>query len=210
MATYSTNLKLGTPAANESGWAAVLDANRAALDASLLGSLAVSPKEVPSSTRNVRIAAGSFRAPDGSIVAVIAQDFMVDASVTRKVYLDAAGTPQQTGGAWPTTPHVRLATVVTGTSTVTSVTDERIAFAAIGAATGLTLVQTYATTGTTLAAYTPDDESAAYTGAADSEAKLADLNALRTAVENLRASHESLLKCFNALVDALQTRGDIG
>lgn len=41
--------------------------------------------------------------------------------------------------------------------------------------------------------YTPDDQSAAYTGAADGEAKLADLNALRAAYENLRAAVESLI-----------------
>ena len=42
-------------------------------------------------------------------------------------------------------------------------------------------------------AYTADDESAEYTAAADGEAKLSDLNALREAYENLRAMCESLL-----------------
>jgi hypothetical protein len=41
-------------------------------------------------------------------------------------------------------------------------------------------------------AYSASNQSTAYTGAADSEAKLADLNALRVAYENLRASHESI------------------
>lgn len=52
----------------------------------------------------------------------------------------------------------------------------------------------------TLAAYTADDESAAYTGAADGEAKLADLNALRVAYENLRTSYADLVALVGALV----------
>ena len=43
-----------------------------------------------------------------------------------------------------------------------------------------------------LNAYTTDAESSAYTGATDGEAKLADLNALRVAYENLRASHDDI------------------
>jgi hypothetical protein len=43
-----------------------------------------------------------------------------------------------------------------------------------------------------LAAYTSDGEGSAYTGAADGEAKLADLNQLRVAYETLRASYDDL------------------
>jgi hypothetical protein len=73
-----------------------------------------------------------------------------------------------------------------------------------------TVVQTYSTADATLGAYTPDDESAAYTGAADSEAKLADLNALRVAVENLRAFSEDQAKLINYLVDSMQAAGWLG
>jgi len=69
------------------------------------------------------------------------------------------------------------------------------------------LTQTYATADRTLSAYTSDPESTPYTGAADSEAKLADLNALRTAYENLRAFTEDLAGFVNALVDDLQSYG---
>lgn len=69
------------------------------------------------------------------------------------------------------------------------------------------LVQTYATADRTLGAYTPDAENVAYTGATDGEAKLADLNALRVAVENLRAFAEDLAQHHNALVDDLQLQG---
>lgn len=70
--------------------------------------------------------------------------------------------------------------------------------------------QTYSTADKTLGAYTADDESAAYTGAADSEAKLADLNALRVAVENLRAFTEDLAQHHNAVLDDLQALGLLG
>jgi len=69
------------------------------------------------------------------------------------------------------------------------------------------LTQTYSTADRTLSAYTPDPESSAYTGAADSEAKLADLNSLRVAYENLRAFTEDLAQLVNALIDDLQLNG---
>lgn len=59
----------------------------------------------------------------------------------------------------------------------------------------------------TLAAYASDAENVAYTGAADGEAKLADLNALRVAYENLRVAHEDLRAFVNAVVDDLQALG---
>jgi hypothetical protein len=75
--------------------------------------------------------------------------------------------------------------------------------------------QTYATADKTLGAYTADDESGAYTqvgAGADTvditdTAKLADLNALRTAVENLRALVEDSTQMLNSVVDDLQASG---
>jgi hypothetical protein len=67
--------------------------------------------------------------------------------------------------------------------------------------------QTYSTADRTLSAYTPDVESSAYTGAADSEAKLADLNALRVAYENLRTFVEDLAQHHNSVLDDLQANG---
>lgn len=69
------------------------------------------------------------------------------------------------------------------------------------------ITQTYATADRTLGAYTPDNESAAYTGAADGEAKLVDINALRVAYENLRAFAEDLAQLVNILVDDLRLLG---
>lgn len=67
--------------------------------------------------------------------------------------------------------------------------------------------QTYSTADRTLSAYTSDPESSAYTGAADGEAKLADLNALRVAYENLRAFTEDLAQLVNAMLDDDQAYG---
>lgn len=67
--------------------------------------------------------------------------------------------------------------------------------------------QTYSTASRTHAAYTSDTESVAYTGATDGEAKLADLNALRVAYENLRVAYESSSKVLNQVIDDLQAYG---
>lgn len=72
--------------------------------------------------------------------------------------------------------------------------------------------QSYATADHTLAAYTPDAESSAYTGQNNAQpgavyATVADLNALRTAYENLRVFSEDLAQLVNAAVDDLQALG---
>jgi len=67
--------------------------------------------------------------------------------------------------------------------------------------------QTYSTADRTLAAYTANVQGTAYTGAADGEAKLADLNALRVAYENLRAFCEDAVQMLNAVVDDHQALG---
>lgn len=73
--------------------------------------------------------------------------------------------------------------------------------------------QTYSTADKTLGAYTADAESAAYTGDgggvgtvsnAANLAKLADLNALRVAVENLRVFTEDLAQFVNAVVNDIK------
>jgi hypothetical protein len=67
--------------------------------------------------------------------------------------------------------------------------------------------QTYATADKTLGAYTANAQSSAYTGAADGEAKLADLNALRVAYENLRGFTEDLAQQHNSVIDDFQAVG---
>jgi hypothetical protein len=67
--------------------------------------------------------------------------------------------------------------------------------------------QTYSTATRTLGAYSPNAQSAAYTGAADGEAKLADLNALRAAYENLRTFVENLAGVLNSHTNDLRSLG---
>lgn len=72
--------------------------------------------------------------------------------------------------------------------------------------------QTYATATRTRNAYTPDDESAAYTGIDNAQAgtvyaTAADLNALRTAYENLRAAVENDMQVGNQIIDDQQANG---
>jgi hypothetical protein len=72
--------------------------------------------------------------------------------------------------------------------------------------------QTYSTADRTLGAYTADDESVAYTGIDNAQggtpyAQVTDLNALRTAYENLRAFTEDAVAMLNALVDDHQSLG---
>jgi hypothetical protein len=71
---------------------------------------------------------------------------------------------------------------------------------------------TYPTGAKTLPAYTPDAENSAYTGIANNVggtpyAQLTDLNALRVAYENLRSSHDELLKVTRQLIFDLQSLG---
>ena len=74
------------------------------------------------------------------------------------------------------------------------------------------LTQTYSTSDRTLSAYTADDESSAYTGIDNAQAgvvyaQVSDLNALRTAYENLRAFVEDGIQFLNALTDDMQLNG---
>lgn len=134
MATsYTSNLKMGTPANNDPGWDVILDRDRAILDAlAPVGWLAVTTAEVPSASLNIQVAPGSIRASTGAVVAYAGATVAAPASATTLYWLYDTGTIGS-GSAWPTVPYVPLATVVAGASTITSVTDARIAFAAVGA-----------------------------------------------------------------------------
>lgn len=74
--------------------------------------------------------------------------------------------------------------------------------------------QSYGSTSRTLAGYTPDDESGAYSGIDNAQpgsvyATVADLNALRAAYENARGALESAMQVLNQVIDDFQLRGDL-
>ncbi len=134
--SYTTNIGLGTPALNDTSWNTVLDTNRVKIDAlAAVASGAVVQTEFPSSTLNVKVAACTFRKSDGTLVtyAGTASQAMT-ASNTNYLYLtDAGSLTVNTTGFPASTFHVRLATVVAGGSTITSVTDARLPLLSMGA-----------------------------------------------------------------------------
>ncbi len=142
--TYTPAIKLGEPAANDSAWNTTLNADFTALDAlNTVGDLAVTTHEQPSSTLTVDVATGQFVDQAGGVqtyAGVSAQ--AITLSTTKVLYLDGAAAWALTvGTSYPATPHIRLATVVAGASTITSVTDNRQCFPVAGSiAEGVNLV----------------------------------------------------------------------
>lgn len=127
--SYSSNLKLGTPASNDPTWNTALDANRAKMDGlTPIGALAVTTHEQPASTSlNVDVSAGSFISSTGAVVTYAGVSSQaIPSGATKYLYLTDAGV-LTLGSAWPVaTQHVPLAVVVAGASTIASITDARI------------------------------------------------------------------------------------
>jgi len=99
-----------------------------------IGGLAVTLAEVPSTTLNVAVAAGKYRQQDGTVgsYAGVATQAITTAT-TKVLYLDLTAAGVLTvAAAYPTTAHVRLATVVAGATTITSITDDRVTAHTIG------------------------------------------------------------------------------
>jgi hypothetical protein len=134
--TYTPNTKLAMPAIGDTGWSVPVNGNVAALDAlAPVGHLAVTTKEVPSASLNVAVAPGWFTQPNGVTTQYAGNaSFAILASSTVVLYLDGTNSwTLASAAAYPTTPHIRLATVVTGTTSITSIADSRKCFVACGA-----------------------------------------------------------------------------
>ncbi len=133
--SYTNNVGLAMPATGDRTWNVPVNGNCATLDGlAPVGALAVIPTEFPSASLNVHVAAGQFVKQDGTIGTFAgATSQAVTSSATRVLYLDGTNSWALTvAAAYPTTPHVRLATVVTGSSTITSITDNRQCFVVCG------------------------------------------------------------------------------
>jgi hypothetical protein len=133
--TYTPNIALAMPTSGDRAWNVPLNGNCSTLDAlAPVGNLAVTPTETPSASLNVHVAAGSFIKQDGTIASftgVNSQPLL--AAATWVLYLDGTNSWMLTiQRAYPTTPHVKLATVVTGPSTITSIVDNRQCFPVCG------------------------------------------------------------------------------
>lgn len=132
--SYTTNVRLRMPANNDRNWDTPVNDNTTRLDGFVaVGALGVTAKETPSSTLNVTVAAGRFQKSDGTEVsyAGTASQAMT-ASQTNYVYLTDAGTLTVNTSGFPATVHLPLAVVVTGGSTVTSITDRRPVYRTVG------------------------------------------------------------------------------
>ncbi len=134
--TYTVNVGLAIPALNEPAWNATLDANRAMLDAlGSVGPLCVDVAQHPSTTLNVRVAAGSYQKADGTLASYAGtSSFGCTASQTNSVYLTDAGVLTKATTGFPAGNIVRLAVVIAGSTTVTSVADARVPWQSFGAA----------------------------------------------------------------------------
>jgi hypothetical protein len=124
------------PAPGDRTWNVPVNGNAQLLDAlAPIGSLAVVMTEVPSATLHVNVAAGNYLRQDGTIGSYGgAMTRPMTASATNYLYLDLTNSGSLTvnTSGFPTTAHVRLAAVVAGSSTITSITDARVAFSVIG------------------------------------------------------------------------------
>jgi hypothetical protein len=131
MATsYTAQLALGIPARSDRNWDTPLASDLTLLDqlAGVLLRLAVQPVETPSTTLNVKVGSGSYRNAAGALITYAGTASQaITASTTKYLYLTDAGV-LTVGAAWPAagTSHVRLAIVVAGGSSITSITDARV------------------------------------------------------------------------------------
>ncbi len=133
--TYTPNLQLGQPAEGDRTWHTPLNANATALDGlAPIGGLNATLTEVPSASLNITVSAGQYVQQDGTIGTYAGTaSKAITATSTLVLYLDLTAAGALTVAAsFPSTAHVRLATVVTGTSTITSIADARVACTVIG------------------------------------------------------------------------------
>lgn len=128
--TYTPSIGLREVGLGDTGWNVPLNSNCDTLDAlSPIAGLAVTLKENPSASLNVKVAAGNVIAQDGTITSYGGTTSQaITASSTAYLYLNGPTSwALSVGTTFPTTAHVRLAAVSSGTTTISSITDARIA-----------------------------------------------------------------------------------
>jgi hypothetical protein len=155
--SYTPNAQLNKPATADRNWDIPLNANTDFLDGvSAIGQLLVTPAEVPSASLNVRVTSGSFVRADGSVVNFPGVSaYGLSPASTAVLWLTEAGV-LTSSSAFPATPHVRLATVATGPTTVQTIIDDRVGLRSCGSGTGsVTSGSTLGFFGVTPAAQSP-------------------------------------------------------
>lgn len=138
--TYTNNARLQMPGMADRNWDRPINANTMALDAmTAIGGLAVTPEEIPSTTLRVRVSAGNYVRGNGLVGQFGGVSaYPVPPSLSTCLWLNDSGMVQS-GPSFPPTSHVRLASVTTDSNAVTSVADERVQCAAVGAGLGFVL-----------------------------------------------------------------------
>jgi hypothetical protein len=187
--SYTTNARLTKQAVGDRGWATALNSNSDTLEAlTPVTALLVQPTGIPNTTLGITVAAGVFLDAARVLTSYAGGSITLAASSTVYVWLTDAGV-LSSGTAWPTaTNYVPLAVVVTGASTITSVTDARVPFFSSGqlqasANQAAITNSTGGTIGTTLAACTATNSSDQSGTINSNFASLWNqLNAIRTAL----------------------------
>jgi hypothetical protein len=124
------------PAPGDRTWNVPVNGNAQIVDAiNAVGDLCVTTHEVPSASLLINVAGGLFLGASNQVntyAGAISQP--VTASATTSIYLTNAGVLSfsTTGFPAPPTLYVPLAVVVAGVSTITSITDARVAFTVAG------------------------------------------------------------------------------
>ena len=160
--SYTQNACLQKPAASDRYWDIPLNANADLLDSlSAIGSLMAAPTELPSTTLNVKVSAGSFIKGDGTVSSFPgSRSYALGASQTLQLWLSGSGV-LSSGTSFPTTAHVQLATVVTGASSIQSIQDARVVTQSAGSGLGFVL-KTGDTVAGTLSIASPTTGSASF------------------------------------------------
>lgn len=140
MATQYTNrLQLPYWQPGDKNWTVQLAEIVAILDAILIGGLYVVPAEAlvtpgaVSASLNIGVTPGAYRKSDGTVIDYAgSSSFGLTASTTNYVFLSDTGTLTANTTGWPASFHVRLAEVLAGTSTLTTITPFRLSGVSAG------------------------------------------------------------------------------
>lgn len=133
---YTPNLNLDMIAAEDTDYVERYASTLAYLDTlTALGSLAVASVDMPNDNLNIKVAAGSFRKADGTLVVYAGTASQaVTAATTNYVYLDDSATLHVNTTGFPTN-CVRLATVLAGPTNLLSIADARVPWTLVGVGT---------------------------------------------------------------------------
>lgn len=136
---FTSNQKFAYPDVGGTNWNVDLQNNLAKIDAcTSVGSLAVTPHEIPSASLLIDIAGGQFHSSSGPLQAYAGSTSVaVTTATTNYVYLTDAGALVVNTTGFPTVDNcVPLATVIAGATTITSIADSRIYLSSTGAPRG--------------------------------------------------------------------------